>query len=228
MLAAAQIDESDNDGVESLVHVWYSAKLQSTRLTQLQSLVRSLLQEVCAKIVLKTAGTLLGKAWKFGAKIAHTTLSKEHWILLPAFLEVPTSLSRAIADKLRIAIMLEPEWKDCRDRSWLAQRPAHRACKQRLHEDGMLLPFARPREAFDTPQPVRCVVVANEPSSPSSIYLRCLIQTASAFCLDLKTSQCQPHQLKSATGPTQTTRRKHSANWVPDTERVMLQRLQSP
>ncbi|KIW22047.1 hypothetical protein, variant [Cladophialophora immunda] len=152
LLAALQIDKDPND-IETIIHVWYSAKLQSSRLRQLQSSILPLFQEVCVKIKSKPNGTLLGKTWTFGSRSLRVTLSKEKWMLLPSFLEVPNGLSCSLADKIRNLTTLAHERKDYRDRNTLLQKPPHRVCKQRFREDGILLSFAQPRQGFDSPNP---------------------------------------------------------------------------
>jgi Domain of unknown function (DUF4470) len=153
LLATLQPDKHPDEVLESIIHVWYSAKLQSSHLHHLQSSIGQLFQEVCAKIKHKPNGTLLGKTWIFGTKSLRVTLSKEKWMLLPSFLTVPDGLSCSLADEIRKATTLAPERKDYRDRNTLLQRPAHRVCKERFREDGILLSFARPRQAFDSPNP---------------------------------------------------------------------------
>ncbi|RMZ87204.1 hypothetical protein DV736_g5572, partial [Chaetothyriales sp. CBS 134916] len=153
LLAALKIDKDSDEDIETIIHVWYSAKLQSSHLNQLQSSIRPLFQEVCAKIQNKPNGTLLGKTWTFGSRSLRVTLSKEKWMLLPSFLKVPDGLSCSKADKIRRAITLAHERKDYQDRNIFLQKPPHRVCKLRFREDGILLLFAQPRQAFDTPNP---------------------------------------------------------------------------
>ena len=153
LLATLKIDKDPDEALETILHVWYSAKLQSSHLHQLQSSIRPLFQEVCTKIKNKPDGTILGKTWTFGSKSLRMTLSKEKWMLLPSYLEVPDGLSCSQADEIRKATTLAHERKDYQDRNTLLQKPPHRVCRQRFREDGILLPFARPRQAFDSPNP---------------------------------------------------------------------------
>lgn len=153
LLAALNIDKSPDEVLDTVIHVWYSAKLQTSHLCLLQSLVRPLFQEVCAKVENKPNGTLLGKTWTFGSKSLRVILSKEKWMLLPCFLEVPNGLSCSLADEIRKATTLAQGRKDYRDRDTLLQKPPHRVCKQRFREDGVLLSFAQPRQTFNSPNP---------------------------------------------------------------------------
>jgi hypothetical protein len=153
LLVALKTETHSEEALETIIHVWYSAKLQSSHFHQLQSSIRPLFQEVCAKIKNRPDGTLLGKTWTFGSKSLRITLSKEKWMLLLSFLEIPNGLSCCQADEIRKATTLADERKDYQDRNALLQKPPHRVCKQRFREDGILLPFAWPRRAFDTPNP---------------------------------------------------------------------------
>jgi len=74
-------------------------------------------------------------------------------MLLPSFLDVPNGLSYSLADKIRNATTLAQERKDYQDRDALLQKPPHRVCKQRFREDRILLSFAQPRQAFNSPNP---------------------------------------------------------------------------
>ena len=153
LLAMLRIDTNPDEALETIIHVWYSAKVQSSHLHLLQSSIRPLFQAICAKVKNRPDGTLLGKTWTFGSKSLRVTLSKEKWMLLPSYLEVPNGLSCYQADKIRKAVTLAPERKDYQDRNTSLQKPPHRVCKQRFREDGILLPFARPRQEFDSPNP---------------------------------------------------------------------------
>jgi hypothetical protein len=153
LLTALNIDKHPAEVLDTIIHVWYSAKLQTSHLFLLQSLVQPLFQEVCAKVEHKPNGTLLGKTWAFGSKSLRVILPKEKWMLLPSYLEVPNGLSCSLADKIRNATTLAQERKDYRDRDNLLQKPPHRVCKQRFREDGILAPFAQCRQAFDSPNP---------------------------------------------------------------------------
>jgi hypothetical protein len=159
LLAALQLDQiqdADNieAGIETIIHLWYSAKLQSSQLRQLQSSILPLFQEVCVKIKDKPSGTILGNIWTFGSnKSLRVTLTKEKWMQLPCFLEIPTNLSCTRADDIRKATTLAPTRQDYRDRNLVLQKPVHRVCKHRFREDGILLPFAGSRQGFDCPNP---------------------------------------------------------------------------
>lgn len=75
--------------LETVIHLWYSAKIPSSYLHHIQSTILPLIQDVCAKVKDKAAGTILGKTWTFGDNYLRLVLSKEHWLLLPGYLEVP-------------------------------------------------------------------------------------------------------------------------------------------
>lgn len=153
LLAIMKIDGNVYEVLETVIHLWYSAKLRSSELCYLQSTVKPLFEEVCVKIKDKPIDALLAKTWTFGLTSLRVTLSKKEWMLLPSYLEVPKDFSSTQADEIRRSITTAPQRKDYQDRHVLLQAPSHRVCKQRFREDGILLPFAYSRQAFDSPNP---------------------------------------------------------------------------
>ncbi|KAI3324399.1 hypothetical protein HD806DRAFT_522187 [Xylariaceae sp. AK1471] len=140
---------------EIMIHLWYSAFLPISLLSKLQSIVKPLIVEVCAKIAAKPPDTVLGKTWQF---LHNTTirvvLRKEDWLKLERYLDNPTGLEFDTACKIRSAIVLAQERADYRDRWYYKDAtPFMRIAKRRFREDGLLLPFGHPRTGFNTPNP---------------------------------------------------------------------------
>ena len=136
-----------------LLHIWYSALVPADMLRSLQNSILPLIQEVCKKIQVKPAQSLLSKLWTFGRRSLRLVITKEQWERLPSYFEVPDSLSMAQAQAIRISTTLAPERKDYLDRALLNQPPAWRACTMKFRKDGVLLPFGSSHEGFDTPNP---------------------------------------------------------------------------
>ena len=148
------LDAKDTDQtLDTIIHIWYSAKIQLSHLYYLQSRIRPLLQEVCKEIANKPDGTLLGKTWTFGSQSLRLTLPREKWMLLPSYLEIPDGLSLSQANDIRKATTLAYERRDYRDRNTFLQRPPHRVCIQRFREERILLPFSLSRHEFNNPNP---------------------------------------------------------------------------
>ena len=106
LLTLLKIDQDLDEALEAVIHLWYSVKLQSSHLHQLQLSIGPLFQEVCAKVKDKPDDALLAKTWTFGAKSLRVILSNDKWMLLPTFLEVLDGLSCNQADKIRKDITL--------------------------------------------------------------------------------------------------------------------------
>ena len=126
LLTLLKIDQDLDEALEAVIHLWYSVKLQSSHLHQLQLSIGPLFQEVCAKVKDKPDDALLAKTWTFGAKSLRVILSNDKWMLLPTFLEVLDGLSCNQADKIRKDITLAVERRDYRDRNIFMQKPPHR------------------------------------------------------------------------------------------------------
>lgn len=80
-------------------------------------------------------------------------MSKEAWRLLLSCLTVRRGITMRHAQALRLAVVNEPEHQDVYDRTTLRHLPAHRVCKQKFKEDGMVLPFGYSRKEFVIPNP---------------------------------------------------------------------------
>jgi hypothetical protein len=153
LLLLSLIIKDDNEAVECMIHVWYSAFLRASDMAILRDHIRPMIEDVCRKLQDKPATAFLGKTWNLGQHSCRIELNKESWGKILLYLVNIQSLSTERADQIRSAITLAPERTDYWHRHFLALTPAHRLCKQRFREDGLLLPFGRSRLDFKVPNP---------------------------------------------------------------------------
>lgn len=137
----------------TMLHVWYSALIRAQMLRAIQEEIRPLIQDVCAKIAGKPAGSLQAKKWTYGTRSLRLVLEKEEWNRLLSYFEVPNGLSPTQARAIRTMITLAPKRRDYLDRWLYALPPARRVGAMKFREDGILLPFGSCRRDFDTPNP---------------------------------------------------------------------------
>ncbi|TKA78672.1 hypothetical protein B0A55_04509 [Friedmanniomyces simplex] len=134
-----------------MLHTWFSSMIRQKNLDLLEAKVHPLIDDVVQKIVGKAGGSLQRKTWKFSNSTIRLTLLKEQWSALLCYLQVPTGVTEAVAWHTRTAVTMVR--RDHIDRSYLAQLPPHRLCKEKFRADGILLPYGNSTEAFNTPNP---------------------------------------------------------------------------
>jgi hypothetical protein len=111
-----------------------------------------MIEEVCAKIANRTAGSLQAKTWKVGRSSLRLVLSKESWASLRSYFRLPTGLTHQQAQDKRLTVTRADKERDLfRDLFDLV--PEHRVCREKLRDDGILLPFGHSREEFTVPNP---------------------------------------------------------------------------
>jgi hypothetical protein len=139
--------------VDLLIHSWYSAFISARALSQLHSKVKPLIDEVCGQIVNVSPDSILEKSWEFlPGRSVRLVLTEQHWLRLQDFLDVPDEMSHENAAQIRRAVTLAPERADYRERWYFKEAsPFMRIAKQQFREDGLLLPFAHQRMAFNIP-----------------------------------------------------------------------------
>lgn len=152
MLLLALTISNEAEAAETVLHFWYSALVRPVDMQHLQSL-RSLIEDVCLKIVDRKAGSLQAKTFTFGMSSIRIVLKKEAWTDLLNALSVPKGLSVQRAHNIRVAVTKAPSRIDFRHRDLMFKQPAHRICKERFREDGILVPFSFSREDFSIPNP---------------------------------------------------------------------------
>lgn len=142
-----------SEAVECMIHIWYSAQIRQSNLDIVRGSVRPLIEDVCKKIASKPAARVLGKTWTFQSSSLRLVLTKEQWVLLLEYFEVPRHLSSSAAQQIRTAVTMADTRRDFRERGMIPQVPAHRLCSNKFREDGILLPFGSHRNAFTAPNP---------------------------------------------------------------------------
>lgn len=151
LLLTLSIDD-EQEALQTVLHVWYSAFIRPADLRRIQAL-RPLIEDVCNKITKRSSGSLQAKTFAFGSSTIRIILKKEHWTALLTFLCVPKGLTTGEARRVRLAVTKAPRRLDYRHRNLALQQPEHRICKERFHEDGILLPFSQSRDDFTVPNP---------------------------------------------------------------------------
>lgn len=136
---------------EHAIHVFYSAFLTKACFDAMQNKIKRLVQDVCTKIVDRSANAVLGKTWKFGASSIRLILTKSAWHNLLSFFDVPAGTKKETAQKARSTVVSAPERIDYVHRLLLKQEPAHRVSIMHFREDGLLLPLGAARAEFQIP-----------------------------------------------------------------------------
>lgn len=153
MLLVAFTADSQNEAIDCMIHIWYSAFIRKYDLDILQQRIRPLIEKVCDKIKDKPANSALGKTWTFGQRSLRLVLEKSTWDSLLSFIEVPEGLTIEKANEIRTAVTLAESRVDYRDRHFLFLSSSHRVARHRFRQDGLLLPFGAPRSEFQQPNP---------------------------------------------------------------------------
>ncbi|KAF0638218.1 hypothetical protein FPSE5266_00605 [Fusarium pseudograminearum] len=154
MLLLALTAEGQDEVIDCIIHIWYSAFLRKSDVDIIHQKVRPLLEEVCKKIKDQPPNTYLGKTWVFGhQRSLRLVLNKSSWEVLLALMDVPKGLTADKANNIRTAVTLADSRVDFRDRAYLFFPPAHRVARHRFREDGLLLPFGACRTGFRFPNP---------------------------------------------------------------------------
>ncbi|KAI1122573.1 hypothetical protein F5Y10DRAFT_287042 [Nemania abortiva] len=138
---------------ECVLHLWYSAFIPDSCNHILRKNIKPLIEEVCGKIEQKTATTRLGKTWQFGESSVRLVLSRENWMSLLRYLDVPQGLTKNTAQQVRQKVMSAPERIDYVDRALCTMSPSAKMGMMKFREDGILLPFGQTRETFTHPNP---------------------------------------------------------------------------
>ena len=147
------IDEP-RTAAEYAVHIFYSAFITRPCHDALRLKIKPLIQEVCDKIAGRSPDTLFRKTWTFGECHFRLTLTKDKWLGLLSFFDVPEGLTKTVAQEVRERITCATERVDYVDRHLVCQAAEHRICIAKFRSDGLLLPFGNPRAEFEIPQSV--------------------------------------------------------------------------
>jgi len=146
-------EEDPNTAAEAMIHVWYSALVTESCYTLLQKKLKPMVQEVCSNIVEKCPRALVDKTWTFGNSSLRIVLTREAWMKLPLYFDVPNGLTKEAAHDVRQAIVNAPSRVDFLDRAILRTSPTMALGMIKYRNDGVLIPFGKPRDAFTVPNP---------------------------------------------------------------------------
>ena len=147
------VEEDPHTAAEYMLHVWYSALVTEACYNVLQKKLKPLIEDVCDKIVGRPNRSLLGKTWTFGGSSLRLVLTREAWVKLPSYFDVPNGMTKETAQAVRQAVVNVPSRVDYVDRAVL-MRPPHLGLGMiDFRNHGVLVPFGQSRDAFIVPNP---------------------------------------------------------------------------
>ncbi|KAI1262719.1 hypothetical protein F5Y18DRAFT_438850 [Xylariaceae sp. FL1019] len=146
-------EEDPNTAADAMLHVWYSAFVTESCYNLLQKKLKPMVEEVCSTIARKHSRGLFGKTWNFGNGSLRMVLTREAWLKLPSYFDVPSGLTTEAAHAVRQAVVNAPSRIDYVDRAILKMSPAIAVGMIAYRKHGVLVPFGQPRDAFTVPNP---------------------------------------------------------------------------
>ncbi|RWA06465.1 hypothetical protein EKO27_g8646 [Xylaria grammica] len=147
------VEEDPSIAAEAMLHVWYSALVTESCYTLLQKKVKPIVEDVCNKIAGNPRQKLFSKTWDFGSSSLRLVLTREAWMKLPSYFDVPSGMTKETAQGTRQAVVNAPSRVDYVDRAVLVRSPAMGLGMIKYRNDGILVPFGQAREAFVIPNP---------------------------------------------------------------------------
>jgi hypothetical protein len=154
MLLVALTAEDQDEAIDCIIHIWYSAFIRKSDLEIIQRRVRPLIANICEEQKDKPADHSIVTTWKFGRWSLKLDLQKSAWDNLLLFTEVPEGLAAKKENEIRTATTLAESRKDYRDRHFLFLSPSRRVAAQHFREDGILQPFGSQLDEFSEPNPL--------------------------------------------------------------------------
>ena len=124
---------------ETILHIWYSARLKPEMLQNVKDRVRPLIAQMVEGIEQRENDTLLSETWTFGSRVLSIHLYKYQWDFILKLLDADHPVSKSEAQRQNG--MLNDTRKDYRERMLFQMSPSRRACSVKMRESGMLLPF---------------------------------------------------------------------------------------
>jgi hypothetical protein len=153
MLLIALTAEDQDEAIDCIIHIWYSAFIRKSDLDIIQQRVRPLIANTCEEQKEKSADHSIVTTWEFGRWSLKLDLQKSAWDNLLLFTETPKGLTAEKANGIRTATTLAESRKDYRDCHFLFLSPFRRVAAQHFREDGGLQPFGSQRAEFSEPNP---------------------------------------------------------------------------
>ncbi len=152
LLLLAIAVQDDDEAVESMIHVWYSAFIRESDIELLEGF-RPLVERVCTKYEGSDCDHPVGEEWDFEKFTLVPIMKIESWNYLLTFLEAPFGYTPTLAHKARTLATKVQSRADYRERFLYNQPPARRLAYEKFCDDGMVLPFGASREEFCIPNP---------------------------------------------------------------------------
>lgn len=151
ILLIALTTDGENEAVDCMLHVWYSAFLTQKHLDLMKGRILPLILDVNQKIKDSGSDIVLAKTFSFGTRSLRIGLKKAEWYCLLKLLVPVEGLQFERAQQRRTRITLAPERADHRDLMMFAMPPYHRVCDVVFREEGILLPLGHSRNAYTVP-----------------------------------------------------------------------------
>ncbi|KAI1736358.1 hypothetical protein F4680DRAFT_461244 [Xylaria scruposa] len=147
------VEDDPSVAAEFMLHVWYSALITELCYDLLQKKLKPIVEDVCNKIAGKPCKNLFGKTWDFRGNSLRLVLTQEAWMKLLSYFDVPGGMTKETAHTIRQAVVNAPSRVDYVDRAILVQSPSMALGMIKYRNEGVLIPFGQPREAFIIPNP---------------------------------------------------------------------------
>lgn len=147
------VEDNPIAAAEYVLHVWYSALLTTPCSYMLVNKLKPMIEDVCKKTTRKIGSVLLAKTWKFGESSLRLALTRDNWLALLPYFDVPQGLTKETAQTVRRRVVSAPERIDHLHGVFCSKSPSSRLGIAKFRDDGMLLPFGQPRGAFTVPNP---------------------------------------------------------------------------
>ncbi|KAF2227139.1 hypothetical protein BDZ85DRAFT_306527 [Elsinoe ampelina] len=135
--------------IDTLIHVWYSARLRPDHVALLDSVVKPLVHDVVNKTHGAHEDRLLSKTVKSGTSHLRIILTRGQWCYMHKRLSTPMDSDQAHANRYRVLNAR----KDHLHRIYTAiTSDCHRRlAMEKFRDRGILLPYGSPDEAFTIP-----------------------------------------------------------------------------
>jgi len=151
MLCAFYMDP--NEAADTMLHLWYSARLRPATIRLLQSKIKPAIDDVCRKIAKKyptrSSGTIMTKTIEYEGTKLKLRLRKSHWKNLEQILRFDLEPEKAHLQ--RDNAMKNDIHLDLRHAFWLRQKSTRRVADAHFMETGILAPFSEDVQQYTVP-----------------------------------------------------------------------------
>lgn len=154
MLLLAFSSASEDEAIDCLLHLWYSAFLKREHIDVLKQHVFPKVDLVCRE---KVNTGFYEEKWSFDGNECSLCLRPECWRKLLSFCEAIPSMNfdeaKQVRQETRLSGFAPQSRNDFHDLAALRSLEKHRVCREQFHQDGILVPFGYSRGAFVIPNP---------------------------------------------------------------------------